>query len=121
VNWKHFTFKEFECNCGNHCNDMDAGFITMLDNLRDDLGFPFIITSGYRCPAWNDKVSSTGRTGPHTTGRAVDILASHQNAIEIIALGYQAGFRGFGISQQGKDRFIHLDHMQRPHTTCWSY
>lgn len=121
MNWKHFNFKEFECKCGCNSNDIDAGFVDKLDKLRDELGFPFIITSGYRCPEYNNKISSTGLAGPHTTGRATDILANRLNAIKILSAAYDAGFKGFGVNQKGKGRFIHLDDIDRQFPTIWSY
>ncbi len=121
MNWKYFKFSEFECKCGCGGNDIDASFVDMLDELRGIVGFPFIITSGYRCPDYNDKISTTGRTGPHTTGRAVDISSSHQNALEIISYGYKVGFSGYGVNQKGKSRFIHLDDIPRLYKMIWSY
>ena len=121
MNWRYFSFDEFTCKCGCGDNLMDASFIDKLDDLRHNLGFPLIVSSGYRCPDYNDKISNTGRTGPHTTGRAVDLGAGHSYAIEILAMGYKAGFRGFGVSQKGKHRFIHLDDLPRSFLTIWSY
>lgn len=121
MNWRYFQFHEFTCQCGCRGNDIDASFVDKLDELRQAVGFPFIITSGYRCPDHNEKVSSTqSRTGPHTTGRAVDILASHANAVELVAVGYRMGFKGFGVNQKGEGRIIHLDDA-RPHLKMWSY
>ena len=121
MNWRYFKFREFECKCGCGSNDIDASFIDKLDQLRHDLGFPFIITSGYRCPHYNNHISSTGLTGPHTTGRAVDIRADGVHALEILAMGYRAGFKGFGVKQKGSGRFIHLDDTPRLFPTIWSY
>lgn len=121
MRWKHFNFSEFTCQCGCGGNDIDASFVDKLDKLRDALGFPFIISSGYRCPEHNNRVSTTGHTGPHTTGRAVDIVADHLHALEIIAAAYHAGFKGFGVQQKGGHRFIHLDDIRRPYQTLWSY
>ena len=100
---------------------MDASFIDMLDDLREKLGFPFIITSGYRCPKHNKEVSNTGEAGPHTTGRAADISASGAHALDIIVHGYRSGFKGIGAKQKGQGRFIHLDDIPRPYPTFWSY
>lgn len=121
MSWRYFDSWEFTCKCGCDTNLMDDDFIDKLDDLRHELGFPLIINSGYRCPEYNDKISSTGKHGPHTTGRAVDISAGHSYAIEILAMGYKHGFRGFGIKQHGRHRFIHLDDLPRSFLTIWSY
>lgn len=70
---KYFKESEFTCKCGCGKAEMDQEFIEVLDTLRANVGRPFIITSGYRCPEYNKKVSTTGEHGPHTTGKAVDI------------------------------------------------
>jgi zinc D-Ala-D-Ala carboxypeptidase len=121
MNWKHFSFSEFTCKCGCGGNDIDASFVDKLDKLRDKLGFPFIISSGYRCPDYNEQISGTGRTGPHTTGRAADILCDHEHALEILTWAFLDGFRGFGVYQKGGTRFIHLDDCLRPYKTLWTY
>jgi zinc D-Ala-D-Ala carboxypeptidase len=124
VNWRHFELSEFACR---HCNQnlIDHVFVTELDDLRHNLGFPLVISSGYRCPEHNAKVSSTGRTGPHTTGRAVDIAVSHARAYDVLQAAMMMRFTGIGINQKGGSRFIHLDNLPnapgqpRPH--LWSY
>lgn len=101
---------------------MDPETMELADELRRICGFPFVISSGYRCPDHNANVSSTGRTGPHTTGRSFDVAVSHENAVTILehALQNQA-FRGIGVNQKGAGRFLHLDTVPRPTRTIWSY
>lgn len=88
-----------------------------LDALRDLLGYPLRVTSGYRCPAYNAKISKTGMNGAHTTGEAVDLLASGKKALEIVGEAYSLGFTGIGIKQKGPQagRFVHLDTCVLPH------
>ena len=69
---QHFALAEFECRCGCGRAEMNATFLAQLDTLRSIYGKPLTVTSGYRCPSYNAKVSSTGMTGPHTTGKAAD-------------------------------------------------
>jgi zinc D-Ala-D-Ala carboxypeptidase len=124
MNWRYFSLEEFACK---HCrlNLIDHAFVTDLDDLRHHLGFPLAISSGYRCPEYNSKVSSTGRTGPHTTGRAVDIAVSHARAYEVLQAALMMRFTGIGINQKGGSRFIHLDDLPdapgQPRPTVWSY
>jgi zinc D-Ala-D-Ala carboxypeptidase len=124
--WKLRYFKppEFACK---HCaaNLMEDGFLLELDELRHRFGRPLIITSGYRCPAYNAQVSSTGLTGPHTTGCAADIGVAHADAYDVLRLALAMGFSGIGVAQKGADRFIHLDKLppaaDRPRPTVWTY
>jgi zinc D-Ala-D-Ala carboxypeptidase len=96
-----------------------------VEKLRDRLGFALPVTSGYRCPEYNNRVSGTGRTGPHTTGRAIDLGVSHARALELIRMALSMGFTGIGIKQHGQGRFIHLDDLPdaegQPRSHIWSY
>lgn len=127
-NLRYFQPSEFACkglNCCGGAVRMDHAFLLEIDELRHRCGFPFIITSGYRCPIHNAKVSSTGSTGPHTTGRAADIAVSHANALKLIREALAMGFTGIGVQQKGGGRFIHVDNLPnapgQPRPTVWSY
>lgn len=118
--WKFFKLSEFACkHCGQ--NMMNPGFIDKLDAIRKEVGFPLRVTSGYRCPLHNQKVSSTGPNGPHTTGRAVDLAVDRERALKLLAAALKGGFTGFGIQQKGSERFIHLDDLEDGRPTIWSY
>jgi uncharacterized protein YcbK (DUF882 family) len=128
--WTYFQIEELKCRGQDCCGgkaDMDPDFMAKIVMLRRLLGFPFIVTSAYRCPEHNQRVSTTGPNGPHTTGRAIDLHVSHEQAFKLISMAPQYGITGIGVKQHGpiKGRFIHLDdllppkHAPRPH--CWSY
>ena len=125
---KYFKKTEFDCKCGCGKNDMDEGFLKKLDNMRHVLGFPLVVTSGYRCPDYNERVSTTGRNGPHTTGKAVDLSVFGYRAWVVLryALGANA-YPGVGLKQHGahSSRFIHLDDLEqadnRYRPTTWTY
>lgn len=122
--WPNFAPREFACACCRKAN-MDPGFMGRLQRLRVLYGKPISITSGYRCPAHNAKVSKTGATGPHTTGRAVDIPVARGEAFRLMKLALELGFTGFGFKQHGESRFLHLDDLPdapgQPRPTIWSY
>lgn len=126
MKYKFFTEKELACPC---CGiaDMDDEFMENLEAMRDVLDFPFIISSGYRCPKYNQKISTTGADGPHTTGRAVDIVVFGEQAYELIAAADSWGMAGIGVCQKGEisKRFIHLDNLQGhegyPRPRVWGY
>ena len=82
------------------------------------------VSSAYRCPEYNDRVSSTGESGPHTTGRAIDILVSGQDALRLVTIAIEHGMTGMGLSQKGDytSRYCHMDDLTegvRPH--IWTY
>ena len=126
---KHFTVGEFTCHCGCGRSDMDEDFMLCLDDLREQLGFPLGVSSGFRCPDHNDKVSSTGRNGPHTTGKAADLLVFGAEGYAVVSQAADSGMSGVGISQASKtphgERFVHVDTLgqavNRPRPWIWSY
>jgi zinc D-Ala-D-Ala carboxypeptidase len=121
MTWKNFDYSDFACK-GSGENEMRSEFIDKLQRLRDTLGFPLIVSSGYRSPEHNAKVSKTGRTGPHTTGRAVDLAVGRGRAYLVLKAAFASGeFTGIGVHQRGEGRFIHLDDIQRDEPTVWSY
>ena len=125
VSSKNFSEKELSCS---HCgvNKMTQETVDALQGLRDAIGKPISLSSAYRCPTHNDSISSTGKEGPHTTGKAVEIACSGKFAHEILGIVMirSSIWKGIGISQKGKhtSRFIHLDTIDsdmRP--WVWSY
>ena len=105
---------------------MTDAFIDRLDDLREQLGFPLIITSGYRCPKHNNAVSTTGDDGPHTTGRAADVGISGPAALALVRRATGDGMQGIGLNQRGphEKRFVHLDDLQspeHPRPNLWTY
>ena len=125
IDWSdypHFEESEFRCRCCDLAL-MEDSFMIRLELIRFVYGRPMIVNSGYRCPDQNERVSSTGRDGPHTSGRAADFRVSGHDAFALLALAIGKGMTGLGIKQHGKNnRFLHLDDLSgetRP--WVWSY
>tara|TARA_R110002153_G_scaffold266354_1_gene429600 strand:+ start:2888 stop:3310 length:423 start_codon:yes stop_codon:yes gene_type:complete len=124
--WENFSPKEMACQ-GTGRLFVSKYFLDLLQELRRTLDTPLTISSGYRSPEHNQRVSSTGTAGPHTTGKAADILCHGRNAYALMDAALKLGFTGIGVQQKGSlpSRFIHLDaltvddEMVRP--TVWSY
>lgn len=124
MRWKYFdpsTDIMLTCPCGCGRMEMDALFMAKLDDIRDECGFPFRVNSGFRCPTYNAKISTTGERGPHTTGRAIDIAAHSSGArLTIMEAAQARRFRRFGIAKG----FIHLDDLRESDgfpEGIWSY
>lgn len=106
---------------------VDPELMERLQILRYGLGFPLPVTSGYRGPDYNARVSSTGHTGPHTSGRAADISIHGERAHILLEAAFQVGFTGIGVNQKGPQqaRFVHLDILAageaQPRPRVWSY
>ena len=130
MTYKYFTEAELACS---HCNKqgINEQFMLKIESLREQLGFPFIVTSGYRCEQHPIEARKTA-AGAHTTGRAIDIAVSGESAYKLISgalnvgtTSQSAGFTGVGVNQKGHSRFIHLDDIEnsttRPRPWVWSY
>jgi uncharacterized protein YcbK (DUF882 family) len=98
-----------------------------LVGLREEWGHPIHLSSAFRCPTYNQQMSRTGRQGPHTTGRAVDILIYGAEALALLDLALAHGYTGIGIKQTGPQtqRYLHLDDLEdapgQPRPWLWSY
>ena len=68
---KNFKVSEFACkHCGE--NHIKQVVIDMCQTIRDAIGLPIRINSGYRCPVHNSRVSKTPNSY-HTQGLAADL------------------------------------------------
>ena len=122
--YPHFTDKELSSpDTGSH--DMSDIFMVRLEKLRTILGRSFVVTSGYRTPSHNNKVSHTGLTGPHTTGRAIDISVAnwYEDVFTLVAAAMKLGFTGIGLNLKGEQsgRFVHLDDLKDNRPRIWTY
>lgn len=112
MNWDkypNFSRSEMVCSCGCGRADMEPEFMRRLQRLRSHYNRPMVITSGYRCPDYNARVGTTGRDGPHTTGKAVDVAVRGADARDLASMAMTYGFTGIGVQQKGEGRFLHLD------------
>lgn len=79
---KHFKVREFACKDGSPVVFIDEYLVTILDILRNKIGKPIIITSGYRTPEWNAKCGGA-KYSYHMRGMAADIRVEGMSAKEI--------------------------------------
>ena len=123
--WPNFSFDEMSCH---HCgeNGMHILLMDILQQIRRTSG-PLIVTSGFRCEL-HPVETAKNQPGSHTFGKAVDLAVRGSKALEVLTLGIEYGMQGFGISQTGDSRFVHLDTMNSnddggrfPRPTIWIY
>lgn len=97
---------------------VSKAMITALDRVRDDVGRPLRILSGYRDPAWNRRVGGARRSR-HIHGDAVDIdLRGFSPHARYVLAWYliDKGFTSFG-SYGDRPNMLHAD--RRPRATIW--
>lgn len=122
MTYKYFTEAELSCS---HCGEclIDDDFMNYVDALRDRCGFPFPVSSGYRCKDHPVEARKT-LSGAHTTGKAIDIRVSGGKAWTVLKEALAMNFIGIGVNQKGPigQRFIHLDMWtEGPRPGVWSY
>ena len=89
----HFAVSEFQCGCGRcEIQRADPRLFAMLEELRECVGRPIVISSGYRCEAHNRKVGGS-TFSKHCAGLAVDLPMPSFDLIEDAA--YDAALIGF--------------------------
>ena len=117
--WEYFSVEEMMCPCGCGKADMNDSFMYKLVRVREELGKPMVVTSGYRCEEYNEKIGGV-KNSAHTKGRAADIsITGMEEVDQVRLLEYAIHFniRGLGINDK-KSHFIHLDDTR---SRLWSY
>ena len=112
----NFSDWEFECEC---CGvaDMNPILITCLQNLRNLVGVPITITSGFRCAAHN-KAEGGDSDSQHLYGRAADIVIKGYSSSDMYVMAEQLReFREGGIGLYPKKGHLHVD--VRGHRARW--
>lgn len=103
---QNFGSDEFDCKCSGLCREtiIDPVLIERLQDMRNAIGKPIRINSGYRCAKWNAKQG--GKTNSqHLFGKAADIQVSGLTGKELAAYARKSGFTAIGIG----DDWIHVD------------
>jgi len=102
---KYFNLKEFECPCCHRVMLSDE-LLIQLAILRNDIGVPIIITSGFRCDSYNEKVGGVPGSY-HKQGMAADVTIQNGKLTELYFLAKELKFTGIGT--YWKRYFLHLD------------
>lgn len=66
--------------------------VECLQPIRDKLGKPMKVTSGYRCPVLNKAVGGS-TTSQHAKGQAVDFVVSGMSVFDIVQFIRSNGFK----------------------------
>jgi uncharacterized protein YcbK (DUF882 family) len=69
---QHFKVREFACKDGSQVVFIDSYLVNTLDILRNQVGKPVYINSGYRTPTRNKEVGGA-KYSYHMRGMAADI------------------------------------------------
>ena len=102
---KNFTLSEFACNDGSKEITIDYGLVDLLQQLRDILGKPVKVTSGYRTVTYNKKCGGISNKSSPDLGKAADLKVSGVTPLEVAKAADKMGFMGIGVYPT----FTHVD------------
>jgi zinc D-Ala-D-Ala carboxypeptidase len=103
--WPSFSPQEIACRgSGRLVVVPDA--LDKLQALRDRLGKPMIVNSGYRSPEHN-RVVGGAKNSRHMLGIAFDVRMDNHDPHTYIAAALAVGFRGIGTYP--RQNFVHVD------------
>ena len=103
--WPDFSPAEIACR-GTGKLKLHAQALDTLQALRDRLGKPLIVTSGYRSPEHNEAVDGAPHS-KHMDGTAFDIAMSNHDPVAFETAAREVGFLGFGFYP--RSNFMHVD------------
>jgi uncharacterized protein YcbK (DUF882 family) len=114
---KDFSTSEFMCKCGCRKCTIDLKLVHILQSIRDVVGFPLAVSSGYRCEEHNRAVGGEPNSA-HTRGLAVDLLIPASPLRYKFLKEALVVFKRIGISEE----FIHVDvDKNLPQGVLWIY
>ena len=103
--WPSFSPAEIACR-GTGAIKINSEAMDKLQSLRNRLGKPLIVRSGYRSPSHNRAVGGAPAS-KHMLGTAFDIAMSNHDPVAFEAAAREVGFLGFGFYP--RSGFIHVD------------
>jgi uncharacterized protein YcbK (DUF882 family) len=109
---KYFEESEFS-----EFDKMDPVLLAMLDDLREEYGYPIKLTSTYRSPDHPIEAKKS-KPGEHAHGAAVDIACVGGEAtFKLVKAAIEVGFTRIGISR----KHVGIGYPGAPETTIWTY
>jgi len=118
IEYKYFKLTE-KTGGGHTVAELNPALMVILDKMREECGFPFVITSGVRTKAENSKLEDSVSNSAHLYGLAVDIRCRNSTErYKMIESLYKNGIRRWG---EGKN-FIHIDiDTMKAQDVAWHY
>ena len=114
---RNFKVDEFVCP---HCGEVliDPNLVVLLQEFRDRIGRPVVITSAYRCEEYNKAIGGVPNSA-HIRGYAVDVAIPDSGfRYALIEFLTKSGITRFGIAED----FVHFDlDPDKPQGVVWVY
>jgi len=109
-----FRLDEFQCPCCKRVM-LHPLLLQKMKGLRQKIGKPVMITSGYRCTCYNEQVGGV-KTSYHLLGMAADIHVPGVSLQDVLTIAQEMRFKGIGFYPERN--FLHLD-VRPTHPNYW--
>lgn len=103
----NFKCEETACKCGCGKNEMQQDIIDVAQAIREAVGKPLKVTSGYRCKEHNKKIGGSS-TSYHLKGEGIDLVCPSLSGKELFAVADKVEGADGLIWYEGQ-RNIHVD------------
>jgi zinc D-Ala-D-Ala carboxypeptidase len=113
--WQDFSPEEIASK-GDGSLSVSRHSMDCLQELRDRMGVPLIITSGYRDPAHNRRSGGVANS-QHLVSTAFDIRVDNVDPYRLIEQAKLSGFTSFGTYP--KQGFVHCDTRPQEDAAWW--
>lgn len=120
ITYKHFTMAEKTNAQGTHTfGELEQNFRALLDKMRGECGFPWVLQSGYRTQQENDTLTDSVSDSAHVSRLAADIACTdNAKRDKIVNVAKANGVKRIGIGKT----FVHLDvDPSKPQNVMWHY
>jgi len=97
--------------CLEYCDNLLLLITNVLQPLRDKLGKPIIVTSGYRCEKLNSKIPGSAQFSQHMLGQAADIQVRGCSAQDLYDYIKKSGIVYDQLINE-YDRWVHISYRQ---------
>lgn len=120
---RNFVSKEFECRCLKDCGNqyVSEELLNRLQSVRDEMGCPITVTSGFRCREHQEHLRGSGiktATGisTHELGIAVDVQVAPSKMDKLYSI-LEKYFKSIGVART----FFHVDLRNDKEKRRWKY
>ena len=112
---ENFYQDEFACKCGCGDDKVERRLVSLLQDCREEFGFPMRLTSSKRCAEHNRAVGGVEHSA-HLYGYASDIYCKDPHLRYRLLPILFSKFKRIGVYED----FFHVDvdHM-KPNPVCW--
>lgn len=120
LNFNAASDPKLQCTCEHPGCDrriVKQEVLNSVQKMRNDAGWPFVVTSGGRCP-YHENESHRQTPGDHQKCNALDIRCHNGfERGELVKLALKHGFNAIGVHEN----FVHVAKRENSALVMWVY